>query len=523
MTLHEGYDVQAELTRYRFADVERNGHRLNRGTARPGVAADEPPEFEAVRSAHRAWMVETTLGPDSPVIELDQPTTGVYVASRRGVYLDLYLGVAQRLFDDARLAPRLEPLRASGLLLRREINTDDFLGFAPEGVRLPQDLAQLVAGEMGRAFPRPEGYGVFFSNSGTEAVEAAIKASTLSAYRRVLERHGEEAWAAVCAELGIELDTGFGTDAPVWRDYPLFCIALRGAFHGRSLGSLALTKSRPVQRIGFPMWRWRAHTSPQDPVELEALVDRRPLADLLAEPGALRRTVADGRVPLDLLAAAVFEPMQGEGGYRMPSPAVLAAMRQICDDAGAQLVADEVQTFARGGTTFFSEGSNVRPDIVCLAKAAIVGMTIIPASVMRTLRPGWHSNTFGSGRLFDVNYAYAVIDTYLNGAEPTFAGLSFRENEQVKGDCLRQGLEALAEEFPHVLSEVQGRGSIWGVTVTDRPAFLAAAWRQGAKLLGAGGAERPGRVRLILPADVLTKEVDDVVAVLRNACRLVSS
>jgi len=522
MTAHDRYDVQAELLRYRFPDVERNGHRLNRGTARPSVSATEPPEFETVRDTHRGWMVETTLATDSPVIELDQPTTGIYAASRRGVYLDLYLGVAQRLFDDARLAPRLEPVTQSGLLLRREINTDDFLGFAPEGVQLPQDLAALVASEMRRAFPRPEGYSVFFSNSGAEAVEAAIKASTLLAYRRVLERHGGEGWAAVCAELGIELDRSFGTDDPVWRDYPLFLIALQGAFHGRTLGSLALTKSRPVQRIGFPSWRWTAHTSPNDASDLEALIERRPLSELLAEPGALRRVVAAGRVPIDLLAGAIFEPMQGEGGYRMPSAAVLGALRGVCDEAGAQLVADEVQTFARGGTTFYCEGSGVRPDIICLAKAAIVGMTIIPTEVMGPLRRGWHSNTFGSGRLLDVNYAYAAIDTYLNDAEPTFGGLSFAENEQVKGDYLRQGLEALAKEFPRVLSGIEGRGCIWGITVADRPAFLKAGWQRGAKLLGAGAAEHPGRVRLILPADVLTKEIDDVIAVLRSTCQQVS-
>jgi len=506
-----------ELHRYAFADVERGGVRLNRGTARPVASDAEPASFKAIRTAHLDVIVQSTLPPQGPVVELDRPTTGIYVDSRRGVYLDLYQGVAQRLFDDARVAPRLEPLLASGLLLRREINTDDVLGFAPPGVYLPQDLAALVTRAVNSAFPRPDGYRVFFSNSGTETVEAAIKACALVAYRRFIARFGDEAWAAVCAELGIERDPGF-TEEIVWRDYPCFFVALEGAFHGRTLGSLALTQSRPAQRIGFPSWRWVVHTPPDRAEAIEALVDRRPIAELLREPGALRRTVTAGRVPIDLLAGAFFEPFQGEGGYRAPARAVLTALRRLCDDAGALLVADEVQTFARGGTTFFSEGSGVAPDVVCLAKAAVVGMTVVPGEISDRLVRGWHSNTFGSGRVFDVNYAYAVIDTFLHDRDPLFGGRSFAENEVAKGAYLQEGLEAIIRDYPEVLSAVDGRGAIWGMTVADRPAFLDAAWRQGAKMLGAGGAERPGRVRIILPADVLTKEVDDVLTVLRRTC-----
>ena len=100
------YDLQAERARYAFADIERGGVRLNRGEAEP-QAAEEPAAFEAVRQAHNAIVVTSTLSADGPVIELDQPSTGIYVASRRGVYLDLYQGVAQRLFDDERILPRL--------------------------------------------------------------------------------------------------------------------------------------------------------------------------------------------------------------------------------------------------------------------------------------------------------------------------------------------------------------------------------------------------------------------------------
>ena len=513
-----GYDLQAEAARYHFEDVERGGVRLNRGTAHPESAGADPEAFVQVRSSHRAAIVQSTLSADSPVVELDMPTTGIYVGSRRGVYLDLYQGVAQRLFDDDRLAPRMQPLISSGLLLRREINTDDYLGFAPEGVRLPQDVAALVTGEMSRAFPRAGGYSVFFSNSGTEAIEAAVKASALVAYRRFIQRHGAECWSDVCRELGIERDAAFGETTSVWKDYPLFFVALEGAFHGRTLGSLALTQSRPVQRIGFPAWRWVVHVPPDSFAGIENRIDRRPVEEIVGQTGELARTIAAGRVPVDLLAAALFEPLQGEGGYRSPSGDVLAAFRALCDETGAQLISDEVQTFARGGATFYSETRGVRPDIVALAKAAVMGMTIVPGAIAADFERGWHSNTFGSGRLFDVNYSHAVIDTFVNGRDDTFAGLSFAENETIKGQYLHDSLDRLAEQFPAALSGFDGRGCIWGFTVPDRPAFLAAAWRQGAKMLGAGGAERPGRLRLILPADVLAREIDDVVAVLRRTC-----
>lgn len=514
------YDVRAEAGRYAFADVERGGVRLNRGTARPGYAPVDPPEFDAVREEHDVIAVRTTLPAGAPVIELDRPATGVYVASRRGVYLDLYQGVAQRLFDDERVRPALQPLIDSGLLLRREINTDDYLGFAPPGVKLPSDLAAIVLGEARREIPRPGGYRLFFSNSGTEAVEAGLKAATLVRYRRFLEQHGADAWAGVCRELGIEQDPFFApAEESVWRDYPLFVVALEGAFHGRTLGSLGLTLSRPSQKAGFPAWRWARHVSPAHPFDPAALIDETPLDELLATAGRLRNIVDSGRIPAALLAGAIFEPFQGEGGYRHPRPDVVAALRAMCTRHGALLIADEVQTFARAGRAFYSATPETQPDIVCLAKASVVGLTLLPADHAGVFGHGWHSNTFGSGRLFDINYAHAVWDTFVNGREPLFEGLSFPENEQVKGAYIAERLDTLIRKHPGVLSEPDGAGCMWGLTAIDRDVFVREAWRQGAKLIGAGGAVRPGRFRIILPADVLTREVDDVVDVLDRTCR----
>ena len=165
-----------------------------------------------------------------------------------------------------------------------------------------------------------------------------------------------------------------------------------------------------------------------------------------------------------------------EGGYRATSAGVLRALRAACTDAGALLIADEVQSFARGGATFFSETTGVQPDVVCLAKSAIVGMTILPREIAAELTLGWHSNTFGSGRVFDVNYAYAVIDTFLHARDDLFAGLGFAENELAKGEQLRRGLERIAEHHPAIVSDVQGRGCMWGISVASRPEFVREGW-----------------------------------------------
>ncbi len=513
------YDVRDELRRYRFPDVVRGGVRLNRGTARPMFAANDPVEFGPVRVEHDLATVRTTIPIDAPVVELDRPTTGVYVASRRGVYLDLYQGIAQRLFDDDRIRPLLNPLIESGLLLRREINTDDYLGFAPPGVRLPVDLAEVVLAQAHKELPRPGGYKLFFSNSGTEAVEAGLKAATLVRYRHFLREYGQSAWAAVCRELGIETDAWFASRGDlVWQDYPLFVVALRGGFHGRTLGSLGLTMSRAVQKEGFPAWRWARHVSPAGEEQLDGLIDTTPLGDLLATAGHLRAIVAAGRIPAALFAGAIFEPFQGEGGYRHPDAQLIRGLRDLCHRHGALLIADEVQTFARMGRVFYSSGNEIDPDIICLAKSSIVGLTILPANQTEVLGHGWHANTFGSGRLFDINYAHAVWDTFVNRREPIFEGLSFAENEQVKGAYLGEKLAGLAHDHPDVLSEPDGAGCLWGLTVADRDLFIREAWHQGAKLLGAGDAAKPGRIRLILPADVLTREVDDVIDVLGRTC-----
>src|SRR5262245_22457447 len=204
----DGYDFEAETQRAKAGvrDCTVAGHTLNRATARVRVGA-EPGEWDRVRDAHRREVFPNTLDPDSPVVELGWLTSGHYAMSSRGVEFDLVLGVAQKLLDDhhpaiERATSRLAEL---GLLVRREIATDDYLRAARHaaGVHTPADLAALLNREAARAWPSSGAWKTFFANSGTEAIEACLKLACEVRYKRFLEEHGAGVLARVMEELGI--------------------------------------------------------------------------------------------------------------------------------------------------------------------------------------------------------------------------------------------------------------------------------------------------------------------------------
>ncbi|MGH7162844.1 MAG: hypothetical protein ACREID_05115, partial [Planctomycetota bacterium] len=177
-TTTTGYDFAAEAARLRFPDVALRGVTFNRATARIRLRGPpERPELERAREVHREASFTTTVDAKSPVVELGWPVAGPFVACPAGVYMDLYLGVAQKLLDEnhPRLAQVAEALARHRLLFRREINTDDYLLVADglEHVAGPDELARLLDGLCAERWPRAGGFRAFLSNSGTEANEAA--------------------------------------------------------------------------------------------------------------------------------------------------------------------------------------------------------------------------------------------------------------------------------------------------------------------------------------------------------------
>ena len=525
----ETYDPAGEAARVMLPDVVVAGRRINRGTAVVKVTAPvESPETAGVRRRWDERLLPTTLDPDSPVVTLGWPAHGPFVLSPHGTYLDTYLGVAMKVLDEhhPRFKAMVESLLDADALLRREIATDDFVDVPPDGdVKTPADLADLWNRALTERWSVPGGWKAFFSASGTEAIEAALKLCHEVAYKGFLKRHGAETFRRLQQELGVREVPYFAADPtlkdhPVYEDYPFQLVACEGAFHGRTLGSLALTHSKRVHKLGYPR-AWNVHhvpfNAPGDPVR--DLVDPRGIAEILAVPGELKRVLREQRrIPKDLFAGFVAETFQGEGGYVPGDPAFFQKVRKVCDETGALLVVDEVQSVGRTGRLFMAERLGVRPDVVVTAKSMVIGVTMARAELAAACHVGWHSNTWGSGRVFDTNFAWTTLDTLLHHKDPVFGGLSYLENEEVKGRLLREGFERLAKRHPKVVAGHRGFGLMNALLVRRRSDFVKTGWKMGVKLLGCGWNAEVAPIRILGLADMLTREVDELLAVLDQVC-----
>jgi 4-aminobutyrate aminotransferase len=293
---------------------------------------------------------------------------------------------------------------------------------------------------------------VFLTNSGTEAVEAAIK----------LARHATRRTAI---------------------------IAFRGAFHGRTTGAVTLTSSKARQHAGFgPLlpdvhhvpfaYRYRCQFCADQPACTRGCVD-------VIEQDLFTRHLD----PRDV-AAIFVEPIQGEGGYIVPPPGYLPALRALCDRYGILLVADEVQCgVGRTGKMFACEHEGVEPDILLTAKGLGSGMPIgamVAKESITTWESGAHGSTFG-GNPVCCAAALATLDLVENG---------LMANAAKMGERLMASACILMNKHRNI-GEVRGRGLMVGMEfVKDRATrephpdlvqkLVQRAFRQGLLLLGAG-------------------------------------
>ena len=520
-----GYVFAEEARRYAFEDVVAPGCTINRGTSLAGRApgGDAEAGVEEVRREISRHLFPTTLRRQAPVIDISLPLAGHYFGLPDGVGFDAYLGVGQRLIDEAhpRIHAMIEQLVQRHLLLRRETATNDYMVAAPDSaIATPQELARLVAGEAGRSFPSMAPFRAYFSSSGAEAIEAGMKLACIDAHARLIRRYGWEGEARLmeALEIGPNRDVDHPEDRlPLYEDYPFFFVTARGAFHGRTFGALSLTSVRPVNKRGFPA---AARISRIDyngsPGELEALIDPRDLIEIIEAPGGVKGVLARGAIPVDLIAGFVVEPFQGEAGYRLPDREWLRGVVGICRRHGISVLADEIQTFARTGETFASTHFGVEPDIVAVSKSAVIGMTLASERYAEATKLGWHSTTWGGGKVLDNTYAWTVIDAYLNDHDPTL-GVGYRENQRNKAEYLAAAFAWLQERHPQTLIEARGLGGMWGFAVVARDAVCAAAWRRGLKLLTCGVTAEVSSIRALFLADVLAKEIDCFVRLLDGA------
>jgi 4-aminobutyrate aminotransferase len=317
---------------------------------------------------------------------------------------------------------------------------------------------------------------VFLTNSGTEAVEGAIKLARYATRRTAI-------------------------------------IAFRGAFHGRTTGAVSLTSSKARQHAGFgPLlpdvhhiqyaYRYRCQWCADKPACTRGCLD-------VLEQDLFARHLD----PHDV-AAIFVEPIQGEGGYVVPPAGWLRDLRAICDKYGILLVADEVQSgVGRTGKMWACDHEGVEPDILLTAKGLGSGMPIgalIAKESVTTWESGSHGSTFG-GNPVCCAAALATLDLVENG---------LMANAAAMGERLMAGVRKLAEKY-HCIGEVRGVGLMVGVEfVKDRatrePApeiveqLVQGAFKRGLLLLGAGKST----LRLAPPLVVGAEDIDTALAMI---------
>jgi 4-aminobutyrate aminotransferase len=333
---------------------------------------------------------------------------------------------------------------------------------------LARKLAALAPGEQEKR--------VFFTNSGAEAVEAAIK----------LARRHTGRWQI---------------------------IAFLGAFHGRTLGALSLTASKVNQRRGFgPLVPGVTHVGygdcyrcPYNRSYASCDIDCvRHIEEFL-----FRHTVSPEEV-----AAIVVEPIQGEGGYVVPPPEFLPRLKELSQKYGILLVADEVQSgMGRTGKMFAVEHWNVEPDVICLAKGIASGMPLgamIASAEIMDWPPGAHASTFGGNPIS----CAAALETIALLEEELI------ENAAVVGGYLLAQLHDLAQRHA-LIGDVRGKGLMVGIdlvrdrqskqpAVAERDAVVNACFQQGLLVLGCG----PSTIRLSPPLIVTREDADTAVDIL---------
>ena len=249
---------------------------------------------------------------------------------------------------------------------------------------------------------------VFFGNSGAEANEAAIK---------LARKYAREQFSSDRYEI----------------------IATRNSFHGRTLATLTATGQEKYQHGFEPLMPGFKHV---------------PYNDLHAVARAL-----DNRT-----AAILVEPIQGEGGVNVPDDEYLPGLRKLCDEAGALLILDEIQTgMGRTGKLWAYQHWGVEPDIMTLAKALAngipIGAMVARESVARALTPGSHASTFG-GTPFVTTVGLVTLTTLLEEKLP--------ENAARMGKYLLDRLQGLQAKHP-VIREIRGKGLLLGMELS-RPA-----------------------------------------------------
>lgn len=329
-------------------------------------------------------------------------------------------------------------------------------------VELAEKLAALL--------PGPDPHRVYFGNSGTEAVEAALK---MARYHSGRDKF----------------------------------IAFLGGFHGRTMGSLSLTGSKSVQKKGFaPLLGGVTHI----PYAYcyRCAYGKQPETCGVECVKVIEDTLFKTILPAEEVAAIFVEPIQGEGGYVVPPRKFFDELQAVAKRHGIYLVCDEVQSgFGRTGKMFAFDHFGVDPDIVTMAKGIASGLPLA-ATVAKThamsWKPGAHASTFG-GNPVAVSAALTTLE---------LVEKELMENARVVGGAMKARMDEWVKRFPHV-GDVRGKGLMLGFEIVRdqqskerapdlRNEMVQMAFSRGLLILGAG----QNSIRLCPPL-ILTQDQAD--------------
>lgn len=342
------------------------------------------------------------------------------------------------------------------------------MGYAEPTVRLARALAATL--------PDPID-SVFFLNSGSEAIEAALKLA-----RRVTGRPG--------------------------------FVAFRGGFHGRTFGAASITSSNPNYRLGYEPLLPGVYLSLYPSVYRDFGGDEERAVEV-----AFRhlRDLFHSTISPEEVAAIVVEPVLGEGGYIPAPPAFLQILRHVCDRHGILLVADEVQSgFGRTGRMWAFEHAGIVPDVVCMAKAIANGLPLSAIASSKALQERWgrsaHGSTYG-GNPVACAAGLAVLEE--------ISGRDLVANAAARGAELTAGLREIAATDPRI-GDVRGPGLMIGVEfVKDRAtrepdgatceAVIQRCADEGLLILSCGAQHNV--IRWIPPLDVMGEEIAEALGI----------
>ena len=296
---------------------------------------------------------------------------------------------------------------------------------------------------------------VFFTNSGTEAIEGAIKAAKKYAY----------------------LKDG-RTDHEI--------IAMRRSFHGRSLGALSVTGNKHYQEPFQPLIEGVRFADFNDLESVEACVN-------------------------DRTCAIILETVQGEGGIYPAEKEFLKGIRDICDKQDILLILDEIQCgMGRTGNWFAYQGYGIMPDIMTSAKAlgcgiAVGAFVLNEKTAKASLVPGDHGTTYGGNPL-----ACAAVSKVFD----QFEALGITEHVKKTAPYLERRLDALTEKYDF-LGERRGMGLMQGIVVKDRPVgeIIKKALENGLVLMSAGNDV----LRFVPPLIITEADIDEMIVRLENS------